>query len=245
MSVAPTIKEMRRPHLTSRHRQPERMDDPSLDPHLHHQALRGLCRINRISRTAAHLFPAIQFILGSHRSARILDVACGGGDVAIALGRIASQRGYQFDITAADLSPTALQFTQTSAQAHDLPIRVLTHDALAGHWPGGPYDILINSLMLHHLDTPAVITVLRNMRDEARLGFVVSDLLRTGIGWVAAQLAVHLLSRSPIVHHDGPRSVESAFTLDELHTLACQADLTSFTLQRIWPARALLTWRRP
>jgi hypothetical protein len=53
-----------------------------------------------------------------------------------------------------------------------------------------------------------------------------------------------LLSRSPVVHVDGPRSVAAAFTPAEALDLAQRAGLTGATVVRRWPCRFLLTWRR-
>jgi hypothetical protein len=53
-----------------------------------------------------------------------------------------------------------------------------------------------------------------------------------------------LLSRSPIVHFDGPVSVQGAFGLQEVQTLAARAGLLGATLRRSWPERYLLSWRR-
>ena len=235
---------MAMPDLDTRRLQNEWMDDPSIDPHLHHEALVGLGRINWISRTVPRLWQAIRNMMGSRHSARILDIACGGGDVAIGLAKIAQQQGYHLDISVADLSPTALQFAQQHAQAQNISLHTFTHNALEGNWPDGPYDILINSLMLHHLNETDVITVLANMRSDAKLGIVVSDLLRTRWGWLITHYGVRLLTRCPVVHIDGPRSVEGAFTFDELHALAQQANLPGFTLKHAWPARAVLCWSR-
>jgi hypothetical protein len=54
-----------------------------------------------------------------------------------------------------------------------------------------------------------------------------------------------LLSRSPIVHFDGPVSVQGAFQMQEVQTLAVRAGLLEATLRRSWPERYLLSWRRP
>jgi 2-polyprenyl-3-methyl-5-hydroxy-6-metoxy-1,4-benzoquinol methylase len=228
------------PALDKRRLQDEWMDDPSLDPQLHQQALIGLRRINWISRTVPCMWQAVCNIMGSRRSARILDIACGGGDVIIGLAKIAQRHGYHLDISAADLSPTALHFAQQYAAIQGIDLHTFTHDALEGNWPGGPYDILINSLMLHHLQEADVMTVLANMQNTAQLGIVVSDLLRTRWGWLLTHCGVRLLTRCPVVHVDGPRSVEGAFTYNELHSLAEQANLTGFTLKHAWPARAML-----
>jgi hypothetical protein len=53
-----------------------------------------------------------------------------------------------------------------------------------------------------------------------------------------------VLTTSAVVHVDGPRSVEAAFTLEEVRALADQAGLENATLARHWPYRFLLAWRR-
>jgi len=230
--------------LSTRHRQREWMDDPTLDPTMHRQALIGLRRINQVSRTAPSFWRVIRPMLVAGRTTRLLDIACGGGDVIVDIARMARRHGYRLEVSAADLSPIALQFAGQYARARHVPLTTFTHNALDGHWPGGPYDILINSLLLHHLDDKGVVTVLGHMRNAARCGLAVSDLLRSRWGWLAAHCGTRLLSRCPVVHVDGPRSVEGAFTFDELEALAEQAELPGFTLKRIWPARAMLCWWR-
>ncbi|HVV99729.1 MAG TPA: hypothetical protein VHB77_05295, partial [Planctomycetaceae bacterium] len=46
--------------LSNRRRQPEIMDQPGLAADQHRLALRGLARVNQISRTAAILWPQIR-----------------------------------------------------------------------------------------------------------------------------------------------------------------------------------------
>jgi hypothetical protein len=53
-----------------------------------------------------------------------------------------------------------------------------------------------------------------------------------------------LLSRSPIVRHDGLVSAAAAFTAKEAMALADQAGLQGATLTRHWPERYLLVWSR-
>ena len=68
-----------------RNRLPELMDQPGLDPHLHAQALGGLRRVNRFSATASQLWKPIEELAAQESAGclRILDVASGGGDVAL------------------------------------------------------------------------------------------------------------------------------------------------------------------
>ena len=78
------------------------MDDPTLDRGLHKQALRGLSRVHGWTGTVACLWPDLVAAYESKRqrapgadpepTLRILDVACGGGDVALGLrGRAARE----------------------------------------------------------------------------------------------------------------------------------------------------------
>jgi hypothetical protein len=82
------------------------------------------------------------------------------------------------------------------------------------------------------------------MADASRHLVLVNDLERGPLGFLLAWLGSHLLTRSHIVHFDGPRSVEGAFTMDEALALAHRAGLRSATIGRRWPCRYLLSWNR-
>ena len=74
---------------------------------------------------------------------------------------------------------------------------------------------------------------------------LINDLVRSFAGFALAYVGTRLLSASRIVHTDGPRSVEAAFTGEEVQALAKQAGLQGATVQRRWPCRYLLTWKHP
>ena len=79
----------------------------------------------------------------------------------------------------------------------------------------------------------------------ARRLVLVNDLRRTRFGFALAHLACRLLTRSPIVHHDGPLSVRAAFTSEEALELALEAGLAGAMISHHWPQRFLLSWRKP
>ena len=54
-----------------------------------------------------------------------------------------------------------------------------------------------------------------------------------------------LVTRCDVVHVDGPRSVEGAFTPAEALALAEAAGLRGATARRVWPWRWLMRWDRP
>ena len=106
------------------------------------------------------------------------------------------------------------------------------------------YDAIITSLFLHHLDEEQAVELLRHMAAAARCLVLVNDLERGRLGYLLAWLGTRLLTRSRIVHVDGPRSVEGAFTKSEAQALAGRAGLEGATIGWRWPCRYLLSWER-
>jgi 2-polyprenyl-3-methyl-5-hydroxy-6-metoxy-1,4-benzoquinol methylase len=224
----------------------ELMDSPTLDPAAHQRALDGLRRINRASRTAERL--AVPILAWAKRrrltSLSMLDIACGGGDVPIGVATLAKQQGLAIHLTLSDRSPTAIHKAGAAAQDAGIPHHTQTEDAVA-HAPAGTYDLVTNSLFLHHLTESEVIAALTHMRDAARRAVFVSDLRRSVLGYVIAWIGCRLLSDSPIVHYDGPVSVRAAWSVSELAAMARQAGMTGVEVRRAWPWRILLIWERP
>ncbi|MEO1237125.1 MAG: methyltransferase domain-containing protein [Planctomycetota bacterium] len=237
----------------SRRLEPEIMDDPSLDPALHTAALRGLGRINRLSGSAAMLWPALESAYRSHverrgtdRTFRVLDLACGGGDVTTALAGRAARCGMNLRITGADVSPVALGFARRHAETAGVELDFRQLDVLSGPLPPGPaedgrYDVAMNSLFMHHLTTDQAIDVFAKMRGAAGT-VLINDLRRSKLAYAFTVLGTRLITRSRVVHVDGPLSVRSAWTRDELLALAERAGLRGATVERRFPWRMLLRW---
>lgn len=225
---------------------PEIMDQPDLDAGRHIEALRGLARINFFSRSAGILWPTLAELARAMapRVPRLLDIATGGGDVPIRLWRRARQAGIALHMEGCDISPVALEHAVARAAAAAAPIRFFVYNALTGPALSG-YDAIVCSLFLHHLDEAQAVSLLARMSEMAGRLVLVNDLLRGWTSLLAAHLATRLLTTSRVVHVDGPRSVEAAFTAVEARALAERAGLCGAQVSRRWPFRWLLTWRRP
>ncbi len=232
--------------LSRRRRRPEIMDQPDLKPARHVHALRGLARINFLSDSAGILWPEIAALARAiaPRPPRILDVATGGGDVPIRLWRRARRAGLDLHLEGCDISPVALEHARTAAARADAPLRFFEHDALSGP-PPKKYDTVMCSLFLHHLDDEQAVAFLRRMAEAADRLVLVNDLERSATGLVLAYVVGRLLTTSEVVHVDGPRSVEGAFTRAEARSLAERAGLHGARVSWRWPFRWLLSWRRP
>ncbi len=234
-------------------RHPELMDDPRLPEADHLHALQALGTINAVSRTSASLAAAVRPLLATAGPGRIeiVDLACGGGDVtrgcARRLGR--ALRGRQLSVTGIDMSPRALQRARadlardhTFARDDSCRVTFATRDLVADGCP--PCDVAVSSLFFHHLDDAAVVGLLHSMREACRLGFVVSDLIRSRLGLILAVLGTGLLSTSRVARVDGPLSVRAARTGGEYRRLLDASGLPEATIRRAWPERVVIAWRR-
>jgi len=230
--------------LSRRERRPERMDDPALPPAEHRRALRGLATINAWSRSDALLWPAVRAACRERpgHAIRVLDVASGAGDVLFRLERRAKAAGLSIDWLGVDASPVAVDHGRAEAERTGSRVRFAVADALAGPLPEA--DVACSSLFLHHLDEGPARLLLRRKVEAAPLA-LVNDLHRCRLGYLAAVVVTRVLSRSPVVHYDGPVSVAGAFTAAEALALARSAGWAEATVARRWPFRYLLTGRRP
>lgn len=230
------------PQTATRSVEPELMDDPSLAPDSHRVALAGLARINAVSRSAATIWAGLSRHLphDAGREMRVLDIACGAGDVGADLQRLARRSGCALRVDGCDLSPTALALARSRAREDGSNREFFRLDALNERLPSG-YDATIQNLFLHHLETEEAVGLLRAMEQAAPVA-VVNDLARGAVGYAVALIGTRLLSRSSVVHVDGPRSVRAAFSLAEARELARRAGLGGATVHPVFPWRWRLDW---
>ncbi len=207
-------------------------------------ALGGLQRINRISRTAkAIASPIIQFLQRTNSSTNVtlLDVAAGGADVSLDTARLLREQGSNVELTLCDRNDTILKLAREHAARVGQNVSTAICDATTA-LPEGQFDVVISTLFLHHLTFDDAVRVLQNMRRACRGILVVSDLRRSRGCLLMAHVACRVLSRSRLVHVDGPQSVRAAWTMPELARIAAAAGLTGARVTSSWPGRQLLVW---
>jgi len=257
--------------IAARNLVPEKMDDPALCHREHARALAGLRRINWFSGTASRLKTEILQIAAREprRHWRILDIGCANGEVALALFRLLKGQ-LEFTLTGWDRSAWAIgeaqkkakielagggvqakvdvrsrsteEYTGTSLQFDVRDLFECVQEPLAGKLDSQPFDIVYCSLLLHHFTDDDGIRAMSTMARLAQTAILVDDLRRSRLGLLLAFFACHLLSRSPVVHFDGPQSVRAALTCEEAAAMAAAAGLTGVTVRRRWPQRFMLRW---
>lgn len=223
--------------MQHRRREAEVMDDPALDSDAHRQALDGLRRVNAISGSVRIVAGPIRALAARcDAPLRVLDIATGGGDVAIGLKRLMPH----LDVRGCDISPCAIDYA--ARQGSD--VRWFVADALRDPLPDD-CDVVMCNLFLHHLSDEDAVALLSRMAGATKRMVLVNDLRRSAMGLAVAAVGTRMLTRSRVVHVDGPRSVAAAFTMDEAKQLSANAGLTGARVEPRFPWRWLMRWERP
>lgn len=230
--------------IKKRKLEPEEMDDPDLDAGLHREALRGLVRLNRWSFSGPEMFRSLRrFQTESSRGLRVLDIASGGGDVPLNVARLAGRRGLKWDVHGCDRSETAAAFAKEAAERANLSVKFFSLDIQKENLPRD-YDVLTNSLFLHHLTRTETIRFLKKMAAAARRGIVIHDLERSSAGLFLAFWMGRAVTRSRVVHEDAPQSVRAAYSFSEIRRIAAKAGLKGALVERCWPFRYRIVWEK-
>ena len=232
--------------LPPRRIEPERLDDADVPPGERAAAYRGLDRLQRLSRTALRLVraaqPAMQDKIVHGERIKWVDLACGSGRVLCDAADSAA-RFYAMGLEAigVDFSEASLAIARGNAERSCQAVSWVHADLIADPFPVAcrRADVISCSLFLHHLQDDEIVGLLRRAAANCRV-LVVDDLRRSRRGYWLAQLAGRVVTRSPIVHADGAKSVRAALRPEELRDLADAAGLTDATITTQWPQRMLL-----
>jgi SAM-dependent methyltransferase len=170
---------------------------------------------------------------GVSKPMHILDVGSGGGDYLRQIAAWARRRRLAVQLTGIDLNPFAARAASESTPG-ELGITWLTCNALA-YRPDKPINVIVSSLLAHHLEDEEIVTLLRWMEATARTGWFINDLERAEwsyrmFGWVPWH---------PMVRHDGPISFRRAFRKEDWVRLLAAAEIPQdvVTVERSWPGR--------
>lgn len=221
----------------------ELLDQPITDPAGHRRSLRHLRGINRWLGGIRGLRQVLDPICGPGARLTLVDVGCGGGDVARDLAGWASARGAHLTVIGVDRSPDAARIARHRT-AGNSRIHVLCADALSLPLDGRSADVGVMMLTLHHFDGEERIAVLRELARVVRMLVVISDLERTWLNYLGARaLAATIWRSNRYTRHDGPLSVLRGFSPDELLRDLRDAGLADAAVRRYFFYRLVGTGR--
>jgi len=194
-----------------RRRGVEFLDSPDIDPTIVTRSLADVARANALFGGTSCAIEEIKDALEEvDRSATLLDVGTGLGDIPRRAREFAHEHGVQLTTIGLD---AAAELATASKSSVNFPVCA---NALHLPFADDSIDIVMCSQVLHHFSGTDALQLLREMNRVARVKVIVSDIRRSwlaaaGLWLVSFPLRFHAVSR-----HDGVVSVMRGFTPGEL-----------------------------
>ena len=227
---------------------PELMDEPCAYE-VFRDNLRDLASVNRW--TMAYR-PTLRFLKqawrsheGTQRPLRVVDVGSGGGDGLRRVALLAARMRTRVELTGIDLNPYATRAARefTGTDPRFAGIRWITGDVFTEPAVQN-CDLVISSLMTHHMQDGEIVRFLSWMEARASVGWFVNDLLRSARSYRFFRIFARWMRWHSFVQHDGPVSIRRGFRSEDWRRLIAAAGLEGEHLRLMQPVPGRLCVER-
>ncbi len=171
-----------------------------------------------------------------HRSYRIADIGCGGGDMIGIMANWAKSQNIHVDFVGIDANRNIIALAKTRLKER-ADIRWKVQNVFDPDFSKEKVDLITCTLFTHHFTDQELITLIRAFRRKARVGIVINDLHRHWFAFHSIRLLTRVFSKSPMVQHDASLSVLRSFTKADLEGILRAAGIESFEIRWFWAFR--------
>ena len=222
----------------------EMMDLPEQECGLLEDDLRNLRLINRYLGNHRCVLKGFARLLHESRpdSTTLLDIGTGSGDIPLRLLHWARSRGIALRVIAIDYEETTVGIASRQA-SHEPAMSVVRADAKQLPVVKQGVDFVLASQFLHHFTDLEIIKLLRSWAKLARVGIIISDLVRHPLAYHGIRILTRLCTGNVMTRVDAPLSVQRSLTLPEWRELFRAADVGPFELRPVLPFRQVTTIR--
>jgi 2-polyprenyl-3-methyl-5-hydroxy-6-metoxy-1,4-benzoquinol methylase len=225
--------------LAERSVEPELMDDLRCEGTVVDQTLHELDVINRWLGGNHVTIDGLEELL-AHTDRKtpltIADLGCGSGDMVTRIARWGSASGRNVDVVGIDANPNIVEYARKKASGVDR-VSFEAMNVLDEAFARRRFDVVVATLFMHHFTDEQLAKLLRSLKAQTTIGFVINDIHRHPIAYHSIRLLTALFSRSPMVKHDGPLSVQRAFKRSEWKEILSKAGTSVYSLKWRWAFR--------
>ena len=151
------------------------------------------------------------------RPLSVLDVGCGGGDLARMLSRWAARDAKPMHITGIDPDSRAIRFASLNTGLPGVDFRQSHSSDLVK--AGARFDVVISNHVLHHLAPDELLGLLADSEALATTKALHNDLIRSPVAFGLFGVAA-LPFRQSFIRRDGLTSIRRSYTPAELSSAA-------------------------
>lgn len=215
----------------------EIMDDLDYNGPILHDALDKLAKINQWLGGNKVTINGLKKALRNHSKKEvitIIDLGCGGGDILREVSRFGKKNDYQFQLIGIDANQHTVDYARTLSRAYE-NIEFKAIDIFSEEFKALNYDLVLTTLFLHHFKNDELVSFLKPVLENAKLGIVVNDLHRHKLAYYLFKLLCTTIKNKTIVE-DGLTSVLRGFKRQELEDISQQLQ-TNYQIQWKWAFR--------
>jgi 2-polyprenyl-3-methyl-5-hydroxy-6-metoxy-1,4-benzoquinol methylase len=227
--------------FSHRHPGPELMDRDDIPAEDLFQNYRELHTVNKwLGGYRITLKGLSQLLDEKGRMYSLLDVGCGGGDMLHEIENWAGRKNLPLRLTGIDVSEAAIQYSGKNVPG----ISWIHQDVFAYLRSGMKYDVIMNTLFMHHFSEEKIIELLKLMWQSSSAGIIINDLHRHPLAYHSIQLLTNIFSKSYLVKHDAAMSVRRGFKMRDWKMLIKQAGIPGADIHWEWAFRFLIVIRK-
>jgi 2-polyprenyl-3-methyl-5-hydroxy-6-metoxy-1,4-benzoquinol methylase len=221
--------------LAQRSKEAEWLDGADLDPLELARVLRDLATFNQLF--LGH-YPLLHWLgqavtaAGNSAPLTLVDIGCGYGDLLRTIRRWARRRNLDINLLGVDLNAETIDIARSATSAADrIDFEVVNIFELAH---ATPIDLMVCSLVTHHLLDDQITEFLQLMEKKARCGWAICDLQRSRFLYHFIGIASRLGRFHPMIAHDGQISVARSLTRTEWESRIADAGISAADVSIHW-----------
>ena len=230
----------------SRSQLTELMDEPC-SREVMRGCLRDIAKLNRWFLGYRPLLSWLDSLSVARRKVplRILDVGCGYGDGLRRIKKWADARGIVVELTGLDLNRDAISIAAEAGPSSN-NIEWVSENVFL-YTLNAPVDVIVSSLLAHHLSDAEIVCFLQWMEQNAQVGWFINDLSRNAVPYHLLKVFTRVAGLHPFVQHDGPVSIARAFVKEDWERMCAAAglNLNEISIEGFTPARLCVGRRKP
>ena len=223
----------------------ELMDEPCTYVDYCSAAL-DLAKVNRLTRgykpTLEFLGRVLERTGVTHEPLHVVDAGCGHGDGLRTIYRWAAKRSVPLRLTGIDMNPYAARLARERDRREHVSagtIAWITGDVFATELER-PADVVVSSLLAHHLCEEDVVRLLRWNEAQARVGWLVSDLRRSERAAKVFGGMARVMRWNSVIARDGVVSFRRAMSVEEWRGLAGEAGIRDAEIRDVGMGRVVV-----
>lgn len=185
----------------------------------YHDALRKLDRVGRLLGGDKVIYKELTHL--EKRPESIIDVGCGGGQLALRLAR----KYPHTKIIGLDIDREAIAFAnkEHAPLPHNLSFALCDKQRVSDYLTG--CSVIISSLVCHHLTDHELIQFLVEAKQKATQAIILNDLQRHCLAYASYYCLSPIMFQNRMIFHDGLISIKRAFQRQDWVRLMSQAKI--------------------